>query len=149
MILDALEYWRDYLWPSERFHAGFEYLQKLDIQASEGRHSIDGDNVYCMVQKYETTRREGHEFEAHREYADIQMLLAGEERILWAPVNTLTVTKPYKPDIEFQALIPNPTELVLRPGVFCVFFPRDAHAPCIAHIAPSPVQKAVVKVRIA
>ena len=148
MIFDTMEHWQDYAWPSERFVRAFEYLEGLDASAENGRYAIDGDDVYCMVQSYETRPREGHQFEAHRVYADIQVLLAGEESILWAPTPELTVVKPYEPDIEFYALTPAPMDLVLVPGRFCVLFPQDALAPCTTHVAASNVRKAVIKVRL-
>jgi YhcH/YjgK/YiaL family protein len=149
MILDLLEHWRHYAWPRDGFEAGFRFLETLDPALPDGRYAIAGDDVYSMIQTYETRPREGHAFEAHRTYADIQCLLAGEESILWAPVAELTVTKPYEPDIEFYALTPAPADLVLAPGRFCVFFPRDAHAPCTIHGASCTVRKAVVKVKLA
>ena len=149
MIFDSLSLWRTYKWPSERFAKGLEFIEALKPDAAEGRVAIDGDNLFCMVQNYETKPRENQQFEAHLHYADIQVLLAGEESILWAPQHELKAVKPYEPDAEMYALIPSPTELVLKPGLFCVLFPQDAHAPCITHGAtPSKVRKAVVKVKL-
>jgi len=149
MILGTIENWRGYAWDNDRFRAGLAYLEALDPRIEDGKYAIDGENVFCMVETYETTPLEGHEFEAHREHADIQCLIEGEESIFWAPTPGLTVTKPYEPDIEFYGLTPNPTELVLKPGRFCVLWPQDAHAPCVAHGKVCRARKAVVKVRLA
>ena len=149
MILDTLDNWKKHLWPGDRFRAGFEFLQSLSPDVEDGKVELDGKNLFCAIETYETTSVEGHEFESHHDYADIQCLLEGEESILWAPREGLTVTKAYEPDIEFQALTEAPTELVLEPGLFCVLFPQDAHAPCVAHGAPRRVKKAVIKVRLA
>jgi YhcH/YjgK/YiaL family protein len=150
MVLDTLKNWRKYAWANPRFAVGFEYLEREAKNQPEGTHEIEGKDLYCMIQAYETTPAEGHEFEAHRQYADIQLVLEGEESILWAPQPALTVSKPYKTDIEFYALdsFPAATEVVLTAGCFGVFLPEDAHAPCIAHGAPARVKKAVVKVRL-
>jgi YhcH/YjgK/YiaL family protein len=149
MIMDTLLRWNSYPWMNARFEDAFRFLENLKADAPEGRTEIDGKNIFCMIQPYETRAREGQRFEAHREYADIQMILEGEESILWSPVDSLTVVQAYEPDIEFYELTPEPTDLVLTPGVFCVLFPQDAHAPCIQHGASSTVRKAVVKVRLA
>ena len=149
MIFDTIKHWRGYGWKAGRFTQAFEFLETLTPDTAAGRYEIDGDLVFCMLQGYETRSREGHQFEAHRDYADIQYMLSGEESILWAPTPELTSVKPYEPDIEFFALTPDPTELVLTPGRFCVLFPQDAHAPCTTHVTPSSVRKAVVKVRVA
>ncbi|MCK5862889.1 MAG: YhcH/YjgK/YiaL family protein [Candidatus Hydrogenedentes bacterium] len=148
MITDRLSRWSNYGSLNERFAAAFQFIEQLTPDTPEGRTEIDGSTIFCMVEEYETRPWEGQRFEAHREYADIQILLSGEESILWAPVETLTVLQPYEPDIEFYEFLPSSTKLVLTPGIFCVFFPHDAHAPCLQHTVPSTVRKAVVKVRI-
>ena len=148
MIFDTLEHWREYTWKNKHFQRAFDYIETLSPTTADGRYPIDSDLIYCMVQTYETRPREGHQFESHRTYADIHILLEGEESILWAPTPDLTIIKPYEPDTEFYALTPAPTELVLTPGRFCVLFPQDAHAPSTTHIAQSSVRKAVVKVRL-
>jgi YhcH/YjgK/YiaL family protein len=146
--MDVLPRWSNYSW-SDNFRKAFAFLQNLKSDAPEGRTEVDGDNVFCMVQCYETRAREGQRFEAHRKYADIQMLLAGEESILWAPADDLKVSVPYEGDAVLFDLIPSPTNLIMTPGVFCVLFPPDAHAPCLQIGKPSNVRKAVVKVRVA
>ena len=148
MILDTLDNWTKYAWDGTRFRAAFEYLERLDPAMPDGTYQIDGDSVYCMMQSYATTPLEGHEFESHRVYADVQYLVSGQESIFWAPTPELSVTKPYKPDIAFYSLVASPTELVLAPGQFCVLYPQDAHVPCVMHQKPSNVRKAVIKVRL-
>ena len=148
MILDTLDNWNKYVWRNDSFRVAFEYLQRLKPDIADGKHVVDGEAVFNLMQSYDTKPLEGREYEAHRDYADIQYLMSGQESILWAPKPKLTVTKPYTPDIEFYALIPDPTELVLAPGQFCVFFPQDAHVPCVFHTKPGKVRKAVMKVRL-
>ena len=148
MIFDTMDHWREYSWKSDRFVKAFEFLETLGPDTPDGRYEIDGDLVFCSLQGYETRSREGHQYEAHRLYADIQALIIGEESILWAPTEGLTVIKPYETDIEFFALTQDPTELVLTPGRFCVLFPQDAHAPCTTHGTVSQARKAVIKVRL-
>ncbi len=149
MILDTLDHWKDYGWENDRFKAGFEYICNLKADVKDGKYELDGENLFCMIQTYDTRPMEGSQFEAHRQYADIQFLLAGEEKILWAPIPELTVAKPYEPDAEMYDLKPDATALVLTAGRFSVFRPQDAHAPCIMHGKVSEVKKAVVKVRVA
>jgi biofilm protein TabA len=148
MIIDTFSNWKLYSWTHAPFRAGFEFLESLDPAIADGKYEIDGDNVYAMVQTYETKPASGYEFETHRVYADIQYLISGRETILWAPHEGLTVVTPYEPDVEMQAAEPNASELFLDAGRFAVFFPDDAHAPCLACPDPSTVRKVVVKVRL-
>jgi len=149
MIMDVLSRWNNYHWENERFVKAFKFLETLKTDAAEGRTEIDGENIFCMVQAYETNTWEGRQFESHRQYADIQLVLDGEESILWAPADSLKVVKPYEPDIMFYDLAPASTELVFTSGIFAVFYPTDAHAPCLQHVSKSTARKAVVKVRVA
>ena len=148
MVYDLISNWRYYAWPGERFAAAFSYLESLAADSPDGRVEIDGDNVFCMVQAYETKPRDGARYEAHRDYADIQVLLDGSESVLWAPQNELTVVQPYEPDIEFYALDENPADIVLSPGRFVVLYPQDAHAPCLHHVRQQNVRKAVIKIKL-
>ncbi|OHB80337.1 MAG: hypothetical protein A2W31_15295 [Planctomycetes bacterium RBG_16_64_10] len=149
MILDRLEHWCDYGWPNDRFRLAFEYLEKLDPDLEDGRHPIDGDHVFNLMQTYQTKPRQGELFESHREYADIQVVVRGAEQIWWAPRSSLQVVAPMANDKELQAMISAATTLVLSPGLFAVFFPPDdAHAPCLVHQQISTVRKACIKVRM-
>lgn len=149
MIHDLMTHWRDYNWLSERFNVGFYYLERLPENAPEGKYEIDGENVFCNVQVYDTKPREEQKYEAHHDYADIQIVLQGEESVLWAPQKGLTVVKPYETDYELYALDKDPTDVVLKPGRFVVLFPQDAHAPCTVHGSIQKVRKAVIKVKLA
>lgn len=148
MIMDRLAHWKRYQWGNSRFETAFRFFETLPPDAPEGRIGLDGDNVFCMIQGYETKPGEEKPFEAHRKYADIQMVLAGAEIILWAPTDSLVVQTPYTDDIEFYAPAPEGASLVLTPGVFCVFHPQDAHAPCLCYRDAATVRKVVAKVRI-
>lgn len=122
----------------------------------EGKHVISGDNVYVLVQRYVTKSEYMCKMEAHRQYIDIQMLKQGREIIKTASVNDLEVSEPYTSDIEFYTISKNglfPDIAVhsafLLPGKCAIFFPEDAHMPCIqADEEGSEVVKIVVKVRI-
>ncbi len=147
MILDILDRWTSYTWPNSRFQKGFAYLETLEpVAVKDGKVLLEGEELFCIFEEYETTPAEGHRFETHRRYADIQVLLEGQETILWAPREGLRLAEAYTPDIEFQHLTDDAASVVLTPGRFCVFFPQDAHAPCIAFGEPCRVRKVVIKV---
>lgn len=44
-----------------------------------GRHEIDGDRVFALVQNYTTNPIEGALYEAHRRYSDIQFVFSGRK----------------------------------------------------------------------
>ena len=151
MILDCLPYWRQYAATLPGLDKAFMYLQTLDANCPTGRYELDGDRVYALVQRYRTKPHTQAALEVHRKYADVQLILAGRETILWAPLGALTtVTQPYDParDIGFFAMVEGTTPLHLSPGQFSIFFPQDGHAPGLEANGATDVVKVVVKVRL-
>ena len=151
MIADKLSRLERYVFLSPRFAAAAEFLRRDVAAMPDGRHDILGDDCFALVQGYTTKPHAEAEFEAHRTYADIQLILAGEETLLWSPIENIgPVTKPYvaERDIAFFASPAQSTPLNLRAGEFAIFFPEDAHAPGVQTHGPCAVRKVVVKVRV-
>ena len=151
MILDNLSQWRRYTAVSPRFQRAFEFLRKVDAATPIGRHEVDGDNIYALVQGYTTKPADQAQFEAHRKYIDIQCLISGRESILWAPLSAMKkVNMPYdeQKDAALFALVPEGWPLRLGAGQFTILFPEDAHGPCCVWDAPCEVRKVVMKVRV-
>ena len=44
----------------------FAFLQGLDADTPEGRHTIDGDDLFAIVMRYDTTVPEKGMLESHR-----------------------------------------------------------------------------------
>jgi YhcH/YjgK/YiaL family protein len=151
MILDTLQQWHHYRWLGDRFERAFEYLAHFDPATPDGRHEIDGSDVYASVMRYTTRLVDQFKFEAHREYADVQFIVSGRERILWAPLASLVqVTEPYDAakDLIFFAPPAVWTPLQLGAGQFAVFLPEDGHAPSTEWGGVCDVLKVVMKVRV-
>jgi len=110
-----------------------------------------GDDCFALLQGYMTKPVAEAAFEAHRIYADIQVILGGEETLLWTPLEDVgAVTEPYvaEKDIAFYASPKRSTALHLRAGEFAMFFPTDAHAPGLQTSGPVAVRKVVIKVKV-
>ena len=151
MIADSIK--NHSLYPfGPAWKAAFEFLQTLTPEAETGKRLIQSDRLFAGVDCYETKSRAAAKLETHRKYADIQVLLSGEEIIEVFPKHGLTVSEPYNPekDAEFYRAPENaPVKIALRPGRFLVFFPEDAHMPCLmTGNSPQPVKKVVIKVAV-
>ena len=71
----------------ERFAKAFAWLASTDLAALEpGRNEIDGDDIFANVMTITSSAASEKNYEAHRAYADIHCVIAGEERIGIAPV---------------------------------------------------------------
>ncbi|OGV55931.1 MAG: hypothetical protein A2X49_08070 [Lentisphaerae bacterium GWF2_52_8] len=149
MITDSLEHAGFYAQCSALAEA-FKFLQKLSIDAPEGKTPIRGDDIYANISSYKTKPLNESIFEAHRKYIDIQMLLQGGEGIGWALQPSLKIKEAYSEerDVALFERPSNPLLVPLSPGLFSLFFPHDVHMPCVSLGKISvPVKKVVVKIR--
>jgi YhcH/YjgK/YiaL family protein len=148
MIADTLRNAHLYRGLSPRIALAFDYLRGMDLRgAVPGTREIDGTLVYAMVQEYETLPPAQGVWEAHRRHIDLQLLVAGTERIGYAHVARLTPGV-YDPARDVLPLAGEGSFLTLGPGDFMLLFPEDAHMPKIAAGVPAAVRKIVVKIAI-
>ena len=150
MIIDALENLTAYRGRSAALDRAIDFLQDADPSTlEEGRIDISGKEVYALVQSYDTRRADETPFESHRDYVDVQVVVAGNETMYWAPTDSLPVTDAYDPAKD-AALYGDArsVSLDMQPGWFCIFFPWDGHKPgCRAGEQATKVRKIVVKCR--
>ena len=147
MIVDSFENFKRYYSINKRFEKAFDYTLNTDLKnLSCGRYEIDGQNLYINIDEYETKTVSKPEY--HKKYIDIQFLIDGEEYIGFCPKSDLIIDEGYdeQKDLGFGEGIVD--FIKLKSGQFMVFFPNDAHQPCMAISTPSKVKIAVVKVRI-
>jgi YhcH/YjgK/YiaL family protein len=136
----------------ERWNKAFAFLAKENLQSLEkGRYELDGTNLFATVDEYVPKKMAEAQFEAHRVYADIQVVLSGKEQIGIAPYDATVITIPY--DVERDIMFMSATEgknLIATPGRFFLFFPDDAHRPSVRvnENDSSLVKKVVVKVKL-
>jgi YhcH/YjgK/YiaL family protein len=148
MILDNLLHAALYKPLSPNLSLALESLAAGLPEKPQGRYEIAGDQIYSMVQIYDTKARAAGKWEAHRRYIDIQYIVSGVESIGIAPINTLKEIHPYDPakDVAFYE---GPGQfLTLHPGQFMILYPHDAHMPQIAPDIPASVKKVVIKVAV-
>lgn len=135
---------------SANLRKAFEYMRSHDLKRlPDGKHEIDGDRVFVLMQSYTTKPDIEARLEAHRKYLDIQLVLEGREVIYWAPIDALEADGGYSEErdlIYFKGSVPGAVPLTA--GCFAILHPQDAHKPCCHWGAPAPVRKAVFKVRL-
>ena len=133
---------------AQRLSAGFRYLETADLaNTAPGRVEIDGDQVFALIQEYNTKPLEQGRWEAHRNYIDIQYVVSGEENMGYANVAQITLGD-YDEAKDRYALQGDGSFVRVSAGMFGLFMPDDAHMPNMAVDQPQPVKKAVVKVAV-
>ena len=116
-----------------------------------GRVDVDGDNIFLLLNSYETHSTEDALCEAHQKYIDVMYMVEGEEIIYVKPTEKLsTITQDYDPqgDALLAKLDADATPVRLTTGSFIVLFPQDAHAPACCDVSPKTVKKIIAKVKI-
>ena len=109
---------------------------------------ILGTDVYGNKFTYDTVAMDETFFEAHANFADIQIMTAGAERVDVADISVLNVDEAH-PDRDFWALSgQEEVQITLAPGSFLLVLPGDAHKLKIQLGKPETVTKAVFKVRV-
>lgn len=152
MITSTIAHLHWYKTISPNFGKAIDFVLSTDFHALEpGKYSVDGENVMAIVNEYTTKPAAECDPESHRDYADIQLVVAGAEKFGYIPIRDRQATTPYRPekDVAFYSI---PGEemnyITLLPGEFIIFFPSDIHQPEVFSRQPGLVRKVVMKVAL-
>jgi YhcH/YjgK/YiaL family protein len=148
MIIDQITNSNLYNTIHPRFKFAFDYIHQTDLASlAAGRIELDGENIFAILQKYNSKPVEQGFWEAHRRYIDLQMVLQGIEKIGYANISSLHQGD-YDNAKDFLPLFGIGDFLTLEPGNFTLLLPQDAHMPGIAVNAPVPIRKLVIKIAL-
>ena len=147
MIIDNLKNAARYAAMCEGFAKGFAFIDRAKKEnLAVGKYEIDGENVFAMVQEYDT--KVVSKTESHEKYIDIQCILLGVEVMYALDTDKLTVTdRPAGKDVIIYADHEQFSKLVICADEFAIFYPGEGHKPGVAFDAPAPARKVVVKVK--
>jgi YhcH/YjgK/YiaL family protein len=149
MIFDQLKNACLYFSLSERMKKALEYLGTTNFSTMEpGKIEIDGDDIFAIVQHYDTKPITSGKWESHKKYIDIQYIVSGKEKIGYSHSNKTIVTQPYHAEKDVQYLKGEGNFLIVEAGYFAILFPSDVHMPGIAINLSTPVTKVVIKVKV-
>lgn len=134
---------------SANLQKGFDFLTQPDLTSlANGRHDIDGNEVFALVSEYDSKEHADCRLEAHRTYTDIQYIVSGREAIGYAPLGAQKILVEFNAEKDIVFFTGDTTPLNVESGMFAVFFPQDVHRPCMQINGPEKVKKIVVKVKI-
>lgn len=148
MVTDRLENANLYFGLSKKIESALRFLRT--DEASElpiGKHDI-AEGIFAIASEYITKPRSACVWETHREYIDVQLIVEGCESIDYAPSSTLSEINRYDKENDCTLYSGEGSEIRLEPGSFAIFYPEDAHRPCVVNEISVPVRKVVVKVKI-
>lgn len=148
MIVDHIDNAHLYYGLGPRFEKALRYLAETDLAGTAPeRYDLDGDDLFALVQEYQSKPRAEGFWEAHRKYADVQFVVSGAEHMGYAPIASLQAGE-YDGEKDFLKLGGDGAFIEMGAGTFIILHPQDAHMPGMAITSPEPVKKVVVKVRL-
>lgn len=149
MILDNIRNLENYACLPAKLLRALETIRDTDFSKLEDRtYEVDGKDLYFFIQSY-PTRPENLKLEAHRKYIDIQYMITGTECMGVGQLETMTEEVEANPEKDCWFYYGPMDMLTVKEGMFAVFFPNDAHAPCVSPAEGSNnVRKCVFKVAV-
>lgn len=137
---------------TESLHPGFkvlfDFIKDADFNKLPlGKIEIEGNDVFVMNLDISGASQDAQPLEMHRKYIDVHILLGGEEKIGWKPLNEIEhYTQSYDEEGDCALSDDAPRFFVeLHPGEYCIVFPEDPHAPAIS---TGKIRKLIGKVKI-
>ncbi len=149
MVIDDLSNGTKYTGISAYVAKGLQWLEQHRhelYKMENGRYEIDGENVYAIVNSYDTKPIGDCGWEAHLRYCDIHYSVSGSERIGYAHKSHMLEIQEYNPDKDFALYTGAGDWITVREGSFCLLLPEDIHAPgAIAGEHSTHLKKVVIK----
>lgn len=149
MIIDKIENTELYTGLNKRIKIALDYIKQTDFSKLElGKHNIENDTIYALLNEYTTKDSKGCLLEAHRKYIDVQYVVEGEEQVGLATLDGQKAVKEYDEKDDYLLYDEKHSLVPFKKGMFAIFFPDDLHLPEIKLNTISKVKKVIIKVKI-
>ncbi|MEI9943626.1 MAG: YhcH/YjgK/YiaL family protein [Chitinophagaceae bacterium] len=128
----------------------FAYLKETNLLTlTNGRHAIDGNNVYATVTEAPSKDYDKTAFESHKNYIDLQYVITGDENMGKTTVDAVKVDRPYSEPNDIAYYTGEGKIYTVHANEFLLFFPGEAHRPNITPGGNKVVKKIVIKIKVA
>ncbi|MDP3244329.1 MAG: YhcH/YjgK/YiaL family protein [bacterium] len=121
------------------------------LKLLDGDFDILGKDLYLRVMHYNTEPIEKRKFEAHRYYADLQIILSGAEKIQITASDHFDYISDYNTenDVQFFSTLPQyVSDINIEKNQFIFLSAGELHKPmCYHQSASQPVFKIVFKIK--
>lgn len=149
MIYDKLSNIGIYKGTNPNLDCAIAYIMTHDLnQLPLGRTTVDGDNVYINVMDASAAPLEERKYELHHNYMDIQIDLAGVERIDTGDRTQVSMESYDEARDVGICSAPDLAQCIIGPGNFILCMADEPHKPNIATSNNTTLKKVVFKVHI-
>lgn len=149
MIIDKIQNAYLYYGINDRIKKALEYIKNTDLSTlRNGKYEIDEENIFIIIQDYQSKPLPDGKWEAHKKYTDIQYIIKGKEQLGYLNINEFSPNTDYDKEKDLIFGEGNGSFLQAQEDYFLIFTPEDAHMPGIYINKPEYVKKAVVKIKV-
>ena len=149
MICDKIENLRLYVSYCNHFNTIADFLEKNDLKTLRNGEYDIGSGISLNISEYEPYAA-GDKWEAHEKYADLQIVVDGNEKMDAATISNAEGIGAYNDEHDFKfcdTCGDSFASVYAENDVFAYFEPRDAHRPGLRYRADK-VKKAVFKIPV-
>lgn len=151
MVLDTIDNLKRYSFLPyiEEIWKFIEINNILELPASD--IPILKDELYVKVLKYTPMEASKGFFETHNQYADLQLVIKGQESMFYVNPKRIIPTDKFKlkGDFKFYDAFNCISELLVSEDEFTIFLPGEPHKPgCLTGNDDREIMKLVFKVRM-
>ena len=121
-------------------------MKSTDLNAHElGKVVLKEGELFVNFAAARPKTKDDAKIETHNNFIDIQIPLTGTELMGYMPRTDLAEAE-YNAEKDVTFYPGHATDyLTVKPGMFAIFFPEDAHAPGVTEVES---KKVIVKVRV-
>src|SRR5436190_15218371 len=103
MIIDNVRNIDRYIALHPSFEKAFSFLKQHNPgEISLGKHVIDDENIFAIVQEYETLDAVKEQMESHKKYIDVQYMVSGAELVRLSTLSDQQTSKEYDQETDFM-----------------------------------------------
>lgn len=149
MIIDSLENSKKYSYLGKKFQKAFTFLYNTNFANIEnGKHIIEGENIYALVSEYISKNHNEITWEAHRKYVDLQYVAKGVESIGYSHISNMISIKTYDELLDYELFTGKGTLIPIKENFFMILFPEDCHVPQLMYEEQTSIKKVVIKIKL-
>ncbi len=147
MIVDRIERFQQYTRSVPDIYEVMKFAEKVKKEnIPVGKYPIQ--NGFVLVQEGQTRKFEEAEFEVHRKYLDIQILVSGTEYVEYADIKDLTTKVAFDEEKDLELMDGAGCKIQIKPDMFYVLYPSDGHKPCCHEEISTNYKKVLAKIKI-
>ena len=128
MILDRIEHFERYIEIIPEIYDVIKFVEKTKKEnLPAGKYPLQ--NGFALIQEGTTRRFDDADFEVHREYLDIQVIVSGSEYVEYADMTTLKTKVPFDLEKDLELMSGEGSKILIKPDTFYILYPNDGHKP--------------------